>query len=277
MQLTVNKYQKADGHGEKTQKASKDRLAFNLTINLYPDHHEGLIKKYPVGTPARAKFEKMVIKEYIESLHISFSRVVDDGLFKGFQLHGSVNISHLFYADDAMFIGEWSEQNLHNIVKVLNCFHLASGLKINIAKSQVLGVGVSQNVVVQAANRIGCAVLNTPFRYLGVTVGSVMSRSRLVSKGVLNDYGIYPDDQHVFLSIDWLGFSRKHFVVEGIWIGRILFFPRIGMLVLIPTTSSRLKSILEGGFYVACGRIWRARNHWIYEASPPNSFKEYDF
>ncbi|GKF29170.1 hypothetical protein Tco_0095512, partial [Tanacetum coccineum] len=55
--------------------------------------------------------------------------------------------------------------------KVLNCFHLASGLKINIAKSQVLGVGVSQNVVVQAANRIGCAVLNTPFRYLGVTVG----------------------------------------------------------------------------------------------------------
>ncbi|GJX45078.1 RNA-directed DNA polymerase, eukaryota [Tanacetum coccineum] len=84
----------------------------------------------------------------MESLHISFSRVVDDGLFK-----------------------EWSEQNLHNIVKVLNCFHLASGLKINIAKSQVLGVGVSQNVVLQAANRIGCAVLNTPFRYLGVTVG----------------------------------------------------------------------------------------------------------
>ncbi|GJZ82026.1 RNA-directed DNA polymerase, eukaryota [Tanacetum coccineum] len=112
----------------------------------------------------------------MESLHISFSRVVDDGLFKGFQLHGSVNISHLFYADDAMFIGEWSEQNLHNIVKVLNCFHLASGLKINIAKSQVLGVGVSQNVVLQAANRIGCAVLNTPFRYLGVTVGECMSR-----------------------------------------------------------------------------------------------------
>ncbi|GJV67690.1 RNA-directed DNA polymerase, eukaryota [Tanacetum coccineum] len=40
----------------------------------------------------------------------------------------------------------------------------------------VLGVGVSQNVVVQAANRIGCAVLNTPFRYLGVTVGECMSR-----------------------------------------------------------------------------------------------------
>ncbi|GJW85917.1 RNA-directed DNA polymerase, eukaryota [Tanacetum coccineum] len=40
-----------------------------------------------------------------------------------------------------------------------------------IGECQVLGVGVSQNVVVQAANRIGCAILNTPFRYLGVTVG----------------------------------------------------------------------------------------------------------
>ncbi|GJS33077.1 RNA-directed DNA polymerase, eukaryota [Tanacetum coccineum] len=59
----------------------------------------------------------------------------------------SVNISHLFYADDAMFIGEWSEQNLHNIVKVLNCFHLASVLKINIAKSQILGVEVPKGVL----------------------------------------------------------------------------------------------------------------------------------
>ncbi|GJY95244.1 RNA-directed DNA polymerase, eukaryota [Tanacetum coccineum] len=84
----------------------------------------------------------------MESLHISFSRVVDDGLFKGFQLHGSVNISHLFYADDAMFIGEWSEQNLNNIVKVLNCFHLAS-----------------------ARIGSGCAVLNTPVSLSWCDVG----------------------------------------------------------------------------------------------------------
>ncbi|GJY65707.1 RNA-directed DNA polymerase, eukaryota [Tanacetum coccineum] len=70
---------------------------------------------------------------------------------------------------------EWSEQNLHNIVKVLNCFHLASGLKINIAKSQVLGVGFLQNMLC-SDDMIGCAVLNTPFRYLGVTVGECMSR-----------------------------------------------------------------------------------------------------
>nr|GEY64113.1 RNA-directed DNA polymerase, eukaryota [Tanacetum cinerariifolium] len=38
--------------------------------------------------------------------------IVDEGLFKGVHLQGSISISHLFYADDAMFIGEWSDANL---------------------------------------------------------------------------------------------------------------------------------------------------------------------
>ncbi|GJV69854.1 hypothetical protein Tco_1485363 [Tanacetum coccineum] len=87
--------------------------------------------------------------------------------------HAWLSFSH---SDSNAMVRVDPEEPTMNIVKVLNCFHLASGLKINIAKSQVLGVGVSQNVVLQAANRIGCAVLNTPFRYLGVTVGECMSR-----------------------------------------------------------------------------------------------------
>ncbi|GJV91444.1 RNA-directed DNA polymerase, eukaryota, partial [Tanacetum coccineum] len=64
----------------------------------------------------------------MESLHLSFSRAVDEGLFKGVQLQGSISISHLFYEDDAMFIGEWSDANLKGIVNILKCFFLASGL-----------------------------------------------------------------------------------------------------------------------------------------------------
>ncbi|GKC44383.1 RNA-directed DNA polymerase, eukaryota, partial [Tanacetum coccineum] len=86
----------------------------------------------------------------MESLHLSFSRAVDEGLFKGIQLPGSISISHLFYADDAMFIGEWSDGNLK--------------------------VGVSRYVVEQAASSIGCSILNNQFRYLGVMVGECSSR-----------------------------------------------------------------------------------------------------
>ncbi|GJV23674.1 RNA-directed DNA polymerase, eukaryota [Tanacetum coccineum] len=46
----------------------------------------------------------------MESLHLSIRRLVDNGLFSGIQLPGSVTISHLFYADDAMFIEEWYER-----------------------------------------------------------------------------------------------------------------------------------------------------------------------
>nr|GEZ27851.1 RNA-directed DNA polymerase, eukaryota, reverse transcriptase zinc-binding domain protein [Tanacetum cinerariifolium] len=47
-----------------------------------------------------------------------------DGLFKGIHIQGSMAISHLFYADDAVFIREWSDSNPDNIVKILKCFFL---------------------------------------------------------------------------------------------------------------------------------------------------------
>nr|GEW38227.1 RNA-directed DNA polymerase, eukaryota [Tanacetum cinerariifolium] len=57
---------------------------------------------------------------------------------------------------------------------------LFKGLKINIQKSQVLGVGIPRNIVNQAASLIGCAVMQNPFRYLGVMVGDI-------PKGVLKE------------------------------------------------------------------------------------------
>nr|GEY46032.1 RNA-directed DNA polymerase, eukaryota [Tanacetum cinerariifolium] len=91
-------------------------------------------------------------------------------------IHEPLKVSHLFYVDDAIFIGEWSQSNMVNIVKILNCFYLASGLKINIQKSQLLGVGVHRDLVYQAAGFIGCSVMQTSFRYLGVMVGDCMTR-----------------------------------------------------------------------------------------------------
>ncbi|GJR63333.1 RNA-directed DNA polymerase, eukaryota [Tanacetum coccineum] len=95
----------------------------------------------------------------MESLHMSFSRAVDEGLFKGVHLQGTISISHLFYADDAMFIGEWSDANLK--------------------------VGISRSIVMQAASSIGCGVMHKQFRYLGVMVGECMSRHQAWADTVL--------------------------------------------------------------------------------------------
>ncbi|GJX74901.1 RNA-directed DNA polymerase, eukaryota [Tanacetum coccineum] len=114
----------------------------------------------------------------MESLHLSFSRVVEARIFKGIRLNNSISLSHLFYADDALIVGEWSSDNLWGIINVLKCFFLASGLQINIHKSQLLGVGVSRLDIEAAAASIGCSIMDNQFCYLGVMVGGNTSRHK---------------------------------------------------------------------------------------------------
>ncbi|GJV16132.1 RNA-directed DNA polymerase, eukaryota, reverse transcriptase zinc-binding domain protein [Tanacetum coccineum] len=112
----------------------------------------------------------------MESLHLSFQRVVDAGLFMGIKLSHSVNLSHMFYADDAVFVGQWSDRNINTLIHVLDCFYRASGLRMNMRKSKIMGVHVEGGKVKHAASKLGCLILNTPFSYLGSKVGGSMSR-----------------------------------------------------------------------------------------------------
>nr|GEV14203.1 RNA-directed DNA polymerase, eukaryota, reverse transcriptase zinc-binding domain protein [Tanacetum cinerariifolium] len=106
----------------------------------------------------------------------------------------------------------------HNWIS--SCHNNAISLK------QIDGIGVSSNVVAAAASLIGCSVLTAPFNYLGVKVGSNMSRitSRddVISKvpiGVLNHlesfhrnffYGVDGSDR----KIAWIGWNM--------WVWRFL-------------------------------------------------------
>ncbi|XP_071695285.1 uncharacterized protein [Rutidosis leptorrhynchoides] len=51
---------------------------------------------------------------------------------------------------------------------------LASGLKINVAKSNIFGVGVSNRNLNALASVTGCSVGVFPTTYLGITIGSNM-------------------------------------------------------------------------------------------------------
>ena len=113
----------------------------------------------------------------MESLHLSFQRIVDAGMFQGIKLGGGlVNLSHMFFADDAVFVGQWSETNIITLNHVLECFRKVSGLRINMSKSKILGVNVDSTLIHRAALKLGCLVLKIPFMYLGTIVGGNMSR-----------------------------------------------------------------------------------------------------
>ncbi|GJX39579.1 RNA-directed DNA polymerase, eukaryota [Tanacetum coccineum] len=116
----------------------------------------------------------------MESLHLSLSRAIEAGIFKGIKIGSFLNISHLFYADDAVFIGEWSIANLSGITHILHCFSLLSGLSINLKKSHLLGVGIRSEDVNAAALYFGRFLTLV----LAVQIGSTNHQARMAANGI---------------------------------------------------------------------------------------------
>ncbi|GJS80706.1 RNA-directed DNA polymerase, eukaryota, reverse transcriptase zinc-binding domain protein [Tanacetum coccineum] len=110
----------------------------------------------------------------MEGLHVAMEDAMTAGLYNGFKIN-SLNLSHLFFADDALFIGEWSHNNVKSLVAILDCFHKVSGLKINYHKSKLFGVGVSFEEVNSLASITGCNALVSPFNYLGLPIDCNMA------------------------------------------------------------------------------------------------------
>ncbi|GKA68574.1 putative RNA-directed DNA polymerase, eukaryota, reverse transcriptase zinc-binding domain protein [Tanacetum coccineum] len=95
---------------------------------------------------------------FMEGLHNALFIAVSSGLIRGVKFGSpKVTISHLFYVDDVIITTEWNAIDLDNIIHVLQVFYLASGLKINIQKSDVCGIGVSDVDVSSMASNFGCA------------------------------------------------------------------------------------------------------------------------
>ncbi|GKD43240.1 RNA-directed DNA polymerase, eukaryota [Tanacetum coccineum] len=138
-----------------------------ILVNGSPSSEFKFHKGLKQGDPLSPFLFILVLK----SLHLSFNNILNAGLFKGIKVEDSLTLSHLFYADDAVFIGKWDKANVVTIVHMLKCFFLASGLKIDMHKSKLMGIGISHDEVIAAANIIGCSTFSTLFKYLGVKVG----------------------------------------------------------------------------------------------------------
>nr|GEV97477.1 RNA-directed DNA polymerase, eukaryota [Tanacetum cinerariifolium] len=97
--------------------------------------------------------------------------LVEAGMFKGVALDSSTIISHMFYTDDAVFVGQWDNSNINTVIYALKCFEKALGLRINMSNSKIMGIVVNDEKVNQVAHRIGCGILNVPFTYLDSKMG----------------------------------------------------------------------------------------------------------
>ncbi|GJW98630.1 RNA-directed DNA polymerase, eukaryota [Tanacetum coccineum] len=121
---------------------------------------DDILNNFGFGTKWRGWIQGVSL--FCHGVYSFHSNILNDGLLKGIRIDDSLSLSHLFYADDAVFI-------------------------INIHKSKLMGIGIPQEEVTMVANLIGCTTLSMPFNYLGVKVGISSSRSKRFFNGVDKD------------------------------------------------------------------------------------------
>ncbi|KAJ9560661.1 hypothetical protein OSB04_005821 [Centaurea solstitialis] len=114
----------------------------------------------------------------MEGLYVAMKEAQLKGIFKGIHLDNvREEISILQYADDAIFLGDWTRRNVTNLIRILQCFHICSGLKINFLKSKLIGVNVHLEETKRMARRLNCKTGTLPFNYLGIPVGENMNKA----------------------------------------------------------------------------------------------------
>ncbi|GJU85983.1 RNA-directed DNA polymerase, eukaryota, reverse transcriptase zinc-binding domain protein [Tanacetum coccineum] len=149
---------------------SEPPLIKEVFLNYYKEKfqaHDSHVV-FPLMTPSYTRCP--LDSEFLEL------QIFQSGLIRGIKLGSfDITLSHLFYADDVVITIDWNSHDIDNIIRVLHVFYLASGLRINIHKSNLYGIGVSNDEISPLASRTGCAASSFPYTYLGLPIGANMN------------------------------------------------------------------------------------------------------
>ncbi|XP_028085057.1 uncharacterized protein LOC114286160 [Camellia sinensis] len=83
-----------------------------------------------------------------------------------------LKISHLQFANGIIIFCEAEWEEIIMIKRILRCFVVMSGLKINFHKSTVCGIGVEERRVMKFATKLNCLSQRLPLTYLGLPLGA---------------------------------------------------------------------------------------------------------
>ncbi|GKD67130.1 putative RNA-directed DNA polymerase, partial [Tanacetum coccineum] len=145
----------------------------SILVNGSPMEEFGLERGVRQGDPL-SPFRFILAAERLNTI---VTEAVEKGIFRGVVVgENKVSVSHLQYADDTIFFGEWNKENAKTLMCILKCFEEVSGLKVNYNKSKVYGIGVTERELSDTASWIGCGIGDFPFTYSGLLIGENMRR-----------------------------------------------------------------------------------------------------
>lgn len=114
-----------------------------------------------------------------EGLNLLLERAKVLGLLKGESIGpAGLKLSHLQFADDTILFCEAEWKEIVTVKRILRCFELMSGLKINFHKSVVCGVGICDDLVKAFASKLKCLCQKLPLKYLGLPLGANPRRKK---------------------------------------------------------------------------------------------------
>ncbi|RVW81724.1 LINE-1 retrotransposable element ORF2 protein [Vitis vinifera] len=110
----------------------------------------------------------------MEVLSVLIRRAMEGGFISGCKIQRgrgrAAHVAHLLFADDTIVFCEAKKEYLTNLSWILFWFEAASGLRINLAKSEIIPVGEVQGIE-ELAMELGCRVGQLPTVYLGLPLG----------------------------------------------------------------------------------------------------------
>ena len=88
-------------------------------------------------------------------------RAEERGLFEGFRVgRNRIRVSHLQFVDDTIFFFRASLEELLSLKLILLVFRHLSGLRINLNKSTLLGINITQDQIARLASLLDCVVFD---------------------------------------------------------------------------------------------------------------------
>lgn len=102
-----------------------------------------------------------------EGLSRLIQHAVLSGQLRGISLHGSPTTTHQQFVDDNMLFGFPSAQEARSFKNILNLFFVASGMTVNVSKSQLFFFNTPPIIQTSIARILGFSLAHLPAKYLG--------------------------------------------------------------------------------------------------------------
>uniref|UniRef100_A0A2N9HQ79 Reverse transcriptase domain-containing protein n=1 Tax=Fagus sylvatica TaxID=28930 RepID=A0A2N9HQ79_FAGSY len=162
-------------------------VRFSILVNGTPSGFLDTSRGIRQGDPLSPLLFVVVMEAFSKLMQ----KAEEEKYIRGFEIRGRnqepMQITHLCYADDTILFCEPVLEQVGYVKCTLLCFEAASGLKVNLSKSEMVQIGQVSNLTNLVA-LLECKISTVPMKYLGMPLGARF-KSKLIWDPILEKLG----------------------------------------------------------------------------------------